>query len=363
MTLQPDIYQDIYLAIATGLAAYAIIISRWYGTTRFRGKRVADNVVLLVVWVLILFLGLRPIHETFVDTVTYAIEYEYYQSLSFASLLETDKDYLFTYASYLLSKVLDVHLYFLLLEILYVMPRIWALKMLFNGQLAIATIFFVTDIFFFAYGVNTLRSGIACSFAIWGLSFIVSDKKHLQGGALIALGALFHLSALLYLAVLIPVSIHKKTRTYAFLWLLAVGLSYFFSGLISDWLIHINVPILSNRLIGYLESSYVFDAYNRGFRLDFILYSLSPILIGFYFKSIRQKADETYSSLLNHYILMNALWILIIEASYSDRFAYLSWCLYPIVIYYPIHMFSKGAERFILTSLTLALNITLLYVL
>ena len=46
-----------------------------------------------------------------------------------------------------------------------------------------------------------------------------------------------------------------------------------------------------------------------------------------------------YSYLLNSYILCNSFWVMMIRASYSNRFAYLSWFLYPVVLAYPLLKF------------------------
>jgi hypothetical protein len=38
---------------------------------------------------------------------------------------------------------------------------------------------------------------------------------------------------------------------------------------------------------------------------------------------------------VNTYLLANSLWILLIEANFSNRFAYLSWFMMPWVLLYP----------------------------
>lgn len=36
------------------------------------------------------------------------------------------------------------------------------------------------------------------------------------------------------------------------------------------------------------------------------------------------------------YLLTNTFWILIIRANFSDRFAYLSWFIYSVILLYPL---------------------------
>jgi hypothetical protein len=86
----------------------------------------------------------------------------------------------------------------------------------------------------------------------------------------------------------------------------------------------------------YLLSDGADDGTKGGFRLDFILYSAMPILVGWYvlFKK-RLEVSDTYINLLNLYMCLNGVWMLCMYASYTNRIAYLSWFLYPIVLIYP----------------------------
>ena len=61
-----------------------------------------------------------------------------------------------------------------------------------------------------------------------------------------------------------------------------------------------------------------------------------PIVLGYYVVIKRGIQDRTYTILLNTYTLANAFWVMVIRANYSNRFAYLSWFMYPIVLAYPL---------------------------
>ena len=72
------------------------------------------------------------------------------------------------------------------------------------------------------------------------------------------------------------------------------------------------------------------------FRWDFLLYSSMPILIGAYTLFVRKIYNNTYLILLGTYMYANAFWVIVIRDLFSNRFAYLSWYLYPIVLAYPL---------------------------
>jgi len=75
---------------------------------------------------------------------------------------------------------------------------------------------------------------------------------------------------------------------------------------------------------------------STGFRFDFLLYSAMPVLMAWYVTVKRNFKDRTFNIIANTYILANAFWVMVIRASYSNRFAYLSWFIYPVVMSYPL---------------------------
>src|SRR5690606_31378083 len=91
------------------------------------------------------------------------------------------------------------------------------------------------------------------------------------------------------------------------------------------------------RLEGYLtDIGKCDDKFSRtGFRWDFILYSASGVLAGWYFVIKKKFEDSLYIQMFNVYLVTNAFWILVIRANYSNRFAYLSWFMIALIIMYP----------------------------
>ena len=75
---------------------------------------------------------------------------------------------------------------------------------------------------------------------------------------------------------------------------------------------------------------------STGFRWDFLLYSAFPVAMIWYVTRYRRFTDMAYSLFANVYFLCNAFWIMVIRSSFSNRFAYLSWFIYPVVIALPL---------------------------
>lgn len=92
-----------------------------------------------------------------------------------------------------------------------------------------------------------------------------------------------------------------------------------------------------DRMDNYLNSTEYDDQFSStGFRWDFLLYSAMPIWLGWYVVIKKKIFNNQYLLLLHTYILANAFWVMLIRASFSNRFAYLSWFMYPLVLAYPL---------------------------
>ena len=91
---------------------------------------------------------------------------------------------------------------------------------------------------------------------------------------------------------------------------------------------------------GYSNAQYDEDVASTfsstGFRWDFLLYSVFPVIVAWYVTRRRHFNEPAYHAIVNTYLLCNAFWIMVVRAAFSNRFAYLSWFLYPIVFTYPL---------------------------
>jgi hypothetical protein len=91
------------------------------------------------------------------------------------------------------------------------------------------------------------------------------------------------------------------------------------------------------KLKGYLIESEEYQEQMSavGFRWDFLLYSIIGVFTGMYFIYKKNFKDKFYTHIFNVYLLTNAIWILVIRANFSNRFAYLSWFMLGLIIIYP----------------------------
>ena len=187
---------------------------------------------------------------------------------------------------------------------------------------------------FYAYGTNGLRNGLACSITLFIIAFMSCSNKNLPIALIFVFLAInIHRTTLLPLTSLFASVYVIKSFKWAYIfWLLSILISLVAGGAMTTMFAGLG---FDDRL-SYLTDYDIGMFSHTGFRWDFLLYSMMPIVLGYYVVIKRGIQDRTYTILLNTYTLANAFWVMVIRANYSNRFAYLSWFMYPIVLAYPL---------------------------
>ena len=299
-----------------------------------------QGVALLLTIMMILFLGLRPDGGVFVESGSYRDTYIYllkegdYEPVSFQT------EWLWRNMTILFKTIgLNYHEYFLIVEFFYLGGMFLVSLLLIRNNLWMAMLFFFTAFSTYSYGVNGIRNGMACSVELIAIALIAMDKKNWPATLLLSFLAIgIHRSMMLpTAAVFASVFVIKDPKVSIRFWLLSIAISLvagpyvemFFSSLGFD-----------DRMTDYSSTSQEQDMFTdsgpRGFRWDFLFYSIWPIVMTWYLTMYRKFKDKTFNVIANTYILCNAFWIMVIRAEFSNRFAYLSWFLYPVVIAYPL---------------------------
>ena len=288
----------------------------------------------------IFFYGLRPVYTGyFGDTVVYRNTYELLQNFGVFNMQGGDdikSDWLFYTIQRFCAEIMDVHLWFMLMMCCYIIPMYQGCKLIDKKHGALFMLFCIGAFEFYSFGVNGVRNGIACSIVILALALMIK-KKILVAAILCFLATGFHKSALLPAAALFFSYYVRKPKYMFIAWFGAIGVSLVIGGQIDAML---SAMSYDERLAGNLQAD---DAdgviMEHRFRWDFLLYSSMPILLAWYTIFKRKLFNNTYLLLLGTYMYANAFWVLAIRAIFSNRIAYLSWFIYPIVLAYPLFNF------------------------
>ncbi len=222
-------------------------------------------------------------------------------------------------------------IYFFLTALLYLTGfYIFAVQKIDSKYRLLLFLAFVSGMGFYSYGNNTIRAGLALS-----LFLVVMSRPYLFNFSTLVMLVIvlaLHKSLLLPLAALLISLIYRRSDHFFTLWMVCLLLSLFagegFVGLFGEFF-----SFADARVTEYTTTTV--ENYKTGFRWDFVLFSLFPILLAKYYMKQKYK-DPLYSQLLSMYIISNAFWLLLIRMPFSDRMATLSWFLIPVLIMYPL---------------------------
>lgn len=330
-----DIYQYLLLLIAT---IGTFIITDKYKVARFNyslANRSRSNTVALLLCIFFtLLIGLRPmgpgLSGMWADSANYNYVYNMREGMPFIFNPLTDNiiwDNLFTFWA---SKSFGITSLFLLSDAIYFGCTYLACKKWFPHDTAIAYLVFLGAFSTYSYSYNGVKAGIAGAIFLLGLAYY--DKKWLSM-ALVLMSWGFHHSMTLPVAAYILTLFFKNPKWYFYGWGFCVLCSIFHVNFFASLFANLsNDEVAAEYLLGTGND---YD-YITGFRPDFLLYSVMPVLIGYKIVMKKKlKVSRLYSALLHMYLCTNGVWCLCMYASYTNRIAYLSWFMYPFVLIYP----------------------------
>lgn len=278
----------------------------------------------------ILFIGQRQITSRygFGDTANYFKVFSYY---SRGGQILSVNDYGWHVFMKWIAAMGSFHIFMTICAFLYIFPFYKISKNLFGNYWYYSFIMFISAYSFYAYGVNGVRNGVALSLFLWGLSYR-NNKAIMAVFFLVA--TLFHKTALLPIIAYIFTYFYNNPKVFLKGWLLCIPMSLAFGGIFIN--LFASLGFGDDRLSAYLTSEVDPNSFaSIGFRWDFLFHSAFAVFAGWYFIYKKNYKDRFYNQLLNTYLICNGFWILVINANFSNRFAYLSWFMMTLVIIYP----------------------------
>lgn len=338
--IPPEFYYTIYVIVVCTLCYMTSIYYSFSFSDKclkYKSLKGLINTCLLA-FLMIMFLGPRPVHAAFVDTGYYVFGYNNLIN-SYKSFSLSD-EWLWNNFEFICKEIgLSSQAFLLVVEVIYIsIPLIICIR-LFQNHPWIAFLFFLSSFSFYSYGTNGIRNGMACHIML--LAIVMINGLHWEkivSFVLMFISYSIHRStAVPILCVLASVYIIRSTKISMLIWVASIFISLIAGNILGDYFSQLGLfEDKSNYFLEIEESGTEAQFSSTGFRFDFLLYSTFPILLVWYLTIKRNFNDTNYNIIANTYILANAFWIMVIRASFSNRFAYLSWFLYPLVIVYPL---------------------------
>lgn len=337
-----QLYQTIYLLFVALLTFFVSQEYTPFSSSDIKKRNISHKSgALLLCVILILYIGLRPIDIRLGDTWAYYLGFLNYDNQAFTFTWEADNFLFDNLYSFIIASGFGVSFFFVIISTFYFVFIYEACKKLFPNDTLLAFLVYLAAFSTYSYGVNGIKAGAAASLFLVAVAFF--DRKVFSAIFLFfSLG--FHHSMILPIVAFVLTFFYRKKKYYLLLWLFclviaALHITYFQS---------VFYGLTSEKGQGYLELTNYEKAIS-GFRIDFIIYSVIPIIFGYWFTAQEHLQYKAYDFLWCVYTLCNAVWLLCVEASYSNRIAYLSWLLYPFVLLYPVIVYYRhyGRRKFL----------------
>lgn len=328
-----------YYHIFTWLVALLsfFVFSRYssYSQSRLEksGNGLSPGVFLLALF-LVLFIGNRPISgKYFVDMSLYYHTWSLYIGSNYQITWNTTNKVFDNLLNSMASSGVSVYTFFVLIAAIYFVGIAWACSSLFPRDKMAAFLVYLGAFSTFQYGVNGIKAGAAASLFLMALAMYTKQKK-LWTMVFLFLSWGFHHSMILPVVAFVVCVFVKDPKWYFALWILSFFMAMFHITFVQTLFAGFVDEEGAEYLMGYED--HIRHDMLGGFRIDFIAYSAAPVVIGWIAVFKKQIVSREYEFLLNLYILINSVWMLCMYAEFTNRIAYLSWLMLPIVLIYPL---------------------------
>lgn len=328
---------SLYIAIYYYLILFIVLSVYKDGFHHSKIKSYNDFYTISFISFLLAYITFRHLDQPryFGDTGAYVRFFEEVQLWGLETFKER-KDYGFTLLTYFCTFSESVRFYLFVVGFLYCVPLYLAFKKEYPSNYFFAILLYVCSFSFIGYGVNGLRNGLATTFII-AMMFTKKPSTAIIYGIV---AASFHKSALLPFFMYYITKRYNDPKMYIKIWffmnILVILTHNAMAGLIGSIDIFGGDSRLSDYATGESEVDLTGRFSHTGYRWDFVAYSALPIVLGYYYIFKRNYINFFYQRLLCTYIGCNTFWILFIYRPYNNRFAYLSWFMYTVILAHPL---------------------------
>lgn len=313
------------------------------------------------------------------DSLRYAEHFDWISRASYTEVIDrySDTDLFFFLATKPIIEVAGTRGAFLVIALFLVSAIVWLCLHLPPRYLLLGLLLYATMPTFHQLGVNVIRHGSAVAALLIGMVFLLRNR--LIGTIAWYLVALFlHASSIIFIllsALSRFVSLRFALITFVTSVILAIsgiGIDTILTGTGLN-----SIPLLQDRIDPFLEGE-IGRNYRIGFRFDFFLYTIAPMLTVLVMGSTTAKRkrgkhlvgsktiiDQPVTYVAKLYILLSAFFMLTFSLPYSDRFGLFAWMLAPWLLVSSTQLRHRSIYRTITwvpaMLLILSVNVVMLF--
>lgn len=324
-----ELFKNIFFNFQLVIVLFLFLQSQNSDLDDKRNLNQMSTVGILLLFFIVTLVGFRPVSYAFGDMGTYSLQFDEFAN-NVAEPISTD--YFFYYFMKFAANYLNKEIFFFLCMLVYTYSLYLASKKLFKEYWAYSFFILVFSLSFWAYGTNGIRNGMATSIFL----LAITRQNNLSKILILIISLSIHQSMIIPVIMYVITTYYTNTRNIFRFWLLCIPLSLLLGSILETFFLGIGLGE-DVKLKGYLIESEEYQEQMSavGFRWDFLLYSIIGVFTGMYFIYKKNFKDKFYTHIFNVYLLTNAIWILVIRANFSNRFAYLSWFMLGLIIIYP----------------------------
>lgn len=330
-----DLYHDVFKLVTLLTITLVFVLCFAQRSSQALHSDVIGNEIQIIgtiyAFSIFMLLAFRPISYVFGDMGNYYkhfLNYVYGQPLS-------DGDIIFELLMQFNATYLTPQIFFFICFVVHFIPIIVASKRLVGQLWVLAFLFTIANYDYYGYAVNGIRQGISASLFLLAITFKGWVSLFIM---LLAIG--FHKSYILPMVAWYLCYLNRNPKQYLSVWFLCLLITSVYSGF-SDLVSSLGLFSDDLSRYNYADDNFKQQFSASGFRIDFVVYSLLPILVAGYFIFIRKITTDFYTRLFCCYLTCNAFWLLMMHMPASNRIAFISWFLAGFIITYPFVKFQE----------------------
>ena len=320
------------------LVIYITYGSSYILTFGFNRNRAAGLITVVFLFACLIFAIAKPV-TIGRDTVMYHDIYNAYASnLSYEDIpIERKVNYLF----FLIGKFSAIFstefwVFQLLITSIFLYLVYKSFRMMFGELWHLAVLVLSSTFIFYGYLLNLLRNSLVVGgvfIVLYLFYFKPTFRKRVVSFLTLAFLTLIH-SGAGFVGLSILLSTLMKNEKQALLFWMGILIISIFGVAVFKELQSLIINFDPTSSLAYKTSAYGEVVERTGFRLDFVLYTLTFGLMG-YFISINWK-DDFYKSIVKWYLVQGSFFMMMFDFPNVDRIASLAWQAFPILIGYPV---------------------------
>lgn len=332
------IYHTIYIVIVSIFFFFELI----FGKVQLGDipPRKVNWRIIFTAFIIILYIGFRPINEETGDSRNYE---RIFLNSGSMNLAEQSDIVFYGMMKLMHSWGFDITEFFLLVALIYVAAYAVFCRRYFPNNQYMVFVSVLVSLSFFGYGINGIRNGLAVAFFL--LIFMCwMYKKYVWAMILSIIAIKIHGAVVLPIMALLMTSVIKNARLFYIFWIVCFIISISFGRQIEQFINQYSTMLSSHDedYFSTMRDDRIFSIV--GFRYDFLLYGMIPIVVSYYYIIVKKIEDVFYHSIVGIYVLCNSFWLLMAYSWLSNRYSFLSWFIYVPVILYPIIKYEKGIK-------------------